>query len=120
MSIKVLLVEDEPGVRLLMKKIIEKQEGFEVVGECDHMTDAILAFNRLKPEVISLDVELKGGSGIECAKIIADIEPKTKIIFATAHAEYMPNAFEVYAFDYLIKPVNVERVVNTLERIKVQ
>lgn len=118
MDIKVLLVEDEVGIRTLMKKIIQKQEGFEVVDECDNMTDAIKAFTKLKPDVIFLDVELKGGSGIECAKIIADIEPKTKIIFATAHAEYMSTAFEVYAFDYLVKPFNVERMNHTLERIK--
>lgn len=118
MDIKVLLVEDEVGIRLLMKKIIEKQGGFETVGECDNMTDAIKSFSKLKPDVIFLDVELKGGSGIECAKIIADIEPKVKIIFATAHAEYMSTAFEVYAFDYLIKPFNVERMTHTLERIR--
>lgn len=118
MAIKVLLVEDEAGIRLLMRKIIEKQEGFEIVGECDHMTEAIKSFSKFKPDVVFLDVEINGGSGIECAKIIADIEPKTKIIFATAHAEYMSNAFEVYAFDYLVKPFNVERMNQTLTRIK--
>lgn len=49
---------------------------------------------------------------------MADINPKAKLIFATAHSEYMPEAFLVYAFDYLIKPFNVERVNHTLERIK--
>ncbi|MGL4737458.1 MAG: LytR/AlgR family response regulator transcription factor [Cellulosilyticaceae bacterium] len=118
MSMKVLLVEDEAGIRLLMRKIIEKHESFEIIGECDNMTDAIKLFSKHKPEVVFMDVELSGGSGIECAKIIADIDAKAKIIFATAHAEYMPTAFEVYAFDYLVKPFNVERVGHTLERIK--
>ena len=45
------------------------------------------------------------------------MEPKTKIVFATAHAEYMPEAFEVYAFDYLVKPFDIERVDRTLARI---
>lgn len=118
MGIKVLLVEDEPGIRMLLSKIIEKNEGFNVVGECDCITDAITLFTKLKPEVVFLDIEINGGSGLDCAKIIADIEPKTKIIFATAHAEYMSNAFEVYAFDYLVKPFNIERVNHTLDRIK--
>lgn len=118
MEIKVLLVEDEPGIRLLLAKIIEKNSGFKVVGECDCITDAVTLFTKLKPEIVFLDIEINGGSGLDCAKIIADLEPKTKIIFATAHAEYMSNAFEVYAFDYLVKPFNVDRVNHTLERIK--
>lgn len=119
MIIKVLLVEDEPGIRLVMRKIIQRQEGFEIVGECDHMTEAIKLFSKFKPDVVFLDVEINGGSGIECAKIVADIDPKAKIIFATAHTEYMSNAFEVYAFDYLVKPFDIERMNQTLRRIKV-
>lgn len=118
MSIKVLLIEDEAGIRTLIRKIIERTEGFEVVGEGDNMTEAIKLFTKLKPDIIFLDIEINGGSGIECAQIIADIDPKVKIIFATAHTEYMSEAFEVYAFDYLIKPFNVERVRHTLERVK--
>lgn len=118
MSIKVLLVDDEPGIRLLLNKIISKADGFEVVGECDTMTEAIKLFTTLKPDVIFLDIEIKGTSGLECAKIVSDLNPKTKIIFATAHVEYRSEAFEVYAFDYLVKPFNVERVNQTLERVK--
>lgn len=116
--IRVLLIEDEVGIRTLLRKIIERQEGFEVVGECDNMTDMVKLFTKLKPDVVFLDVELNGDNGLECAKVIADINPKTKIIFATAHAEYMPEAFEVYAFDYLVKPFKIERVAHTLERIR--
>ncbi len=115
---KVILVEDEIGIRKLLRKIIEQNPGFEVAGETDNMTDAVSLFHRTKAEVVFLDVELTGSSGLECAKIIADMEPKTKIIFATAHSEYMSEAFEVYAFDYLMKPFHVERVNQTLERIK--
>lgn len=114
---KVILVEDESGIRLLLRKIIEKHKEFEVVGEAGNLTDAITLFHRTKPDVVFLDIEISGASGLDCAKIIADINPKTKIIFATAHAEYMSNAFEVYAFDYLLKPFHVERVNQTLQRI---
>lgn len=118
MDIKVLLVEDEIGIRTLIRKIIEKNEGFRVVGECDNGKDGIKLFSKLKPDVVFLDVQLRESSGLSCASIMADIDPKAKIIFATAHSEYMPEAFLVYAFDYLIKPFNVERVTHTLERIK--
>ncbi|MDF2486069.1 MAG: response regulator transcription factor [Herbinix sp.] len=118
MSIKVILVDDEGGVRELLRKIIERKEGFDIVGECENLADAVTLFTKTRAEVIFLDIEMNGSNGLECAKIIADMEPKTKIIFATAHSEYMSDAFEVYAFDYLIKPFNVERVYHTLDRIK--
>ncbi len=118
MAIKVILIDDEEGIRKLIRKIIENNEGFEVVGESDNLTDALALFTRTKAEVVFLDIELGGISGMELAKIIADLEPKTKIIFATAHSEYMPDAFEVYAFDYIVKPFHVERVNQTLNRIK--
>ena len=56
--------------------------------------------------------------GLECAKKIMDINPKTFIIFATAHEEYMPAAFSVYASDYILKPFKLERLYQTLARIK--
>ncbi|MGL4730649.1 MAG: LytR/AlgR family response regulator transcription factor [Clostridium sp.] len=118
MDMKVLLVEDEVGIRTLLKKIVERNDGFTVVGECDTIKTATKLFEKFKPDVVFLDVELNGDSGLECAKILSDINPKSKIIFATAHSEYMPEAFEVYAFDYLIKPFNVDRVNHTLDRIR--
>lgn len=118
MAIKVILIEDESGIRKLLRKIIERNEGFEVAGESDNLADAIALFRRTKAEVVFLDIEMNGASGLDCAKIIEDLEPKTKIIFATAHSEYMSDAFELYAFDYLVKPFNVERVNHTLDRIR--
>lgn len=114
---RVMLVEDESGVRLLLKKIIEKHGGFAIVGECESFSDAVVQFGRIKPEVVFMDIGIRGENGIECARILTDMEPKTKIIFATAHAEYMPEAFELYAFDYLVKPFDTERVNRTLDRI---
>ncbi len=118
MAIKVILVEDESGIRKLLRKIIENKDGFEIVGECDNLSEAVSLFTKTKAEVVFLDIEINGANGLECAKIIADMEPKTKIIFATAHSEYMSAAFEVYAFDYLVKPFNVDRVYHTLDRVK--
>jgi len=117
MAIKVMLIEDEAGIRLILKKIIEKHPEFQVVAECEELTEAVLEFRRQSPDVVFLDIEIKGQSGIDCARILTDLDPKIKIIFATAHAEYMPEAFELYAFDYLVKPFSVERVSKTLKRI---
>ncbi|MDT8717719.1 response regulator transcription factor [Clostridium sp. 19966] len=118
MSIKVLIVDDEKGMRTVIKKILERSGGFEVIGDTDNGEEAISIFREHRPEVVFFDIEMPGGSGIEYAKVLADIDPKTIIIFATAHQEYMSDAFQLYAFDYLVKPFKVERVMQTLDRIK--
>lgn len=116
--IKVMIVEDEPEIRKILGKMIEKQDGFTVVAACGDFAGGITAFMKYRPEVVFMDIDLAGESGLDCAKTITELEPKTKIIFATAHSEYMANAFEIYAFDYLVKPFNLERVEKTLTRIK--
>ena len=116
--IKVMLLEDEPQIRLILKKMIEKNDGFEVVAEADSFATAMQEFMKFRPDIVFVDVDLKGESGLECAKVMVDINPKLKVIFATAHSEYMANAFEIYAFDYLVKPFDLERVTRTLSRIK--
>ena len=115
---KVMLVEDESGIRLVLRKIIERHGGFEIVGETDNFSDAVVQFGRIKPDVVFMDIGIKGENGIECVRIISDMAPKTKIIFATAHSEYMSEAFELYAFDYLVKPFDIDRVEKTLNRIQ--
>ncbi len=118
MSIKVLIVDDEPHIRKILQKVIEGNPAFEVVGDCDNMTEAIIQFNSRKPDVVFMDIEINGGSGIDSARVIRELNPDTKIIFATAHSEYMSNAFEIYAFDYLVKPFNMDRIKQTLGRIE--
>lgn len=118
MSIRVLIADDDMGMRLVLKKAIEKTDDFIIAGEAEDGDAALRLFDGLRPDVVFLDVEMPLVSGVECAKKIADINPKAIIIFATGHEEYMPDAFEVYAFDYLIKPFKVERLNQTLERIK--
>ncbi|MFT8343657.1 LytR/AlgR family response regulator transcription factor [Clostridium beijerinckii] len=118
MNIKVLIVDDEIGIRTIIKKILDKSGGFEVVGETDNGEEAIATFKEHRPNVVFFDIEMPKCNGIDCARILTDIDPKTIIIFATAHAEYMSEAFQLYAFDYLIKPFKIERVMQTLDRIK--
>lgn len=115
--IKVMVVEDEEHIRSILKKMIEKNDGFKVVSLCEDFASAISDFIKLRPDVVFMDIDLKGESGLECAKAICEVEPKVKIVFATAHSEYMANAFEIYAFDYLVKPFDMERIGKTLDRI---
>lgn len=117
-SLKVLIGDDEAGMRMILRKAIEKIDGFEIVGEGEDGLSVLSLAEKLKPNVIFLDVEMPELNGLECAKRIIDINPKIIIIFATAHNEYMIDAFQLYAFDYLVKPFKMERIYQTLDRVK--
>ena len=116
--IKVIIADDEEGMRLIERKMIAKVEGFELVGEAQDGEALLALVEQHHPQVVFLDVEMPGKTGVECAKVIQDTDPSTILIFATAHDQYMGDAFEVYAFDYLLKPFKVDRVLKTLERAR--
>jgi two-component system LytT family response regulator len=116
--IRVLVADDQPGMRMILSKILQKNGAFEVVGQAEDGKQALEIFERERPEVVFLDVEMPKVDGLECGRQIFDMDPTAVLIYATAHEQYMKQAFEVYAFDYLIKPFKVERVEETLERIR--
>lgn len=118
MEINVLICDDDMGMRLVLTKAIERLQDFKVVGEAEDGEKGIELFEKLHPDVVFIDVEMPKCTGIECAKKILDINPKTSIIFATGHSEYMPEAFELYAFDYITKPFKIERIYKTLDKVK--
>jgi len=116
--IKVVLADDDAGMRMVVRHMLAKVDGFTLVGEADNGDDLLALVEQHRPQVCFLDVEMPGKTGVECARIIQDMDPTVVMIFATAHDQYMGDAFEVYAFDYLIKPFKVERVIQTLERAR--
>lgn len=116
--IRVVIADDDAGMRLIERKIISKVEGFSLVGEASNGAQLLELVEKLRPQVVFLDVEMPEKTGVECARVIQDMDPSMVLIFATAHDQYMGDAFEVYAFDYLIKPFKVERVLQTLERAR--
>lgn len=117
-DLRVLIADDDAGMRTVMRKIVERVDGFTLAGEADNGKDALALAEKERPAVVFLDVEMPEINGVECARTIQDMDPNTVIIFATAHEGYMGDAFEVYAFDYLMKPFKVERVIQTLERAR--
>ncbi len=120
MDLKVLIADDDEGMRLVIRKLVGKVEGFTLCAEACNGQEAVELAERIKPDLVFLDVEMPVMNGIECARSIQDMDPSTVIIFATAHDAYMGDAFEVYAFDYLVKPFKIERVLQTLEKAKVR
>lgn len=117
-EIRVIIADDDAGMRLIERKMIERVDGFTLVGEACDGAELISLVEEHHPHVVFLDVEMPEKTGVECARIIQDMDPGIILIFATAHDQYMGDAFEVYAFDYLIKPFKVDRVMKTLERAR--
>ena len=117
-NLRILIADDDPGMRLVLRKIIGKVEGFNLIGEAENGKEALEMADTLRPDILFLDVEMPEMTGLECARVVQDVNPSTIIIFATAHDTYMGDAFELYAFDYMVKPFKVERVVQTLERAR--
>ncbi len=116
--ISVLIADDDPGMRLILRKKIQDTDGFFVAGEAVTGDECMALYEKLRPQVVFLDVDMPGKTGIECARLIQDQNPACVLIFATGHEEYMGEAFEVYAFDYLVKPFRLDRLEQTLERIE--
>ena len=116
--IRILIADDDPGMRTVMRKLAERAEGYELVGEAEDGNRLLELYEETRPDVVLMDVEMPGMTGIECAKVIQDRNPRTVLVFATAHEQYMRSAFEVYAFDYLVKPFKLERALNTLALIR--
>lgn len=117
-NIRILIADDDPGMRTVMRLLVQRAEGYELAGEAEDGERLLELYDETRPDVVLMDVEMPGMTGIECAKVIQDRNPRTVLVFATAHEQYMRSAFEVYAFDYLVKPFRTERALNTLKLIR--
>lgn len=83
--LRVLICDDEPGMRLILGKLVGKAEGFEVVGEAENGEQALEMFEKTHPQVVFLDVEMPVMDGVETARRIQDMDPHAALVFATAH-----------------------------------
>ncbi|MDD7175545.1 MAG: LytTR family DNA-binding domain-containing protein [Clostridiales bacterium] len=117
-GIRVVIADDEDGMRMILRKMIARAGGFTLCAEATNGPELLKLVEQYRPQVCFLDVEMPGMTGLECARSIQDTDPRTILVFATAHDDYMAQAFEVYAFDYMVKPFKLERVMKTLERIR--
>jgi two-component system LytT family response regulator len=116
MSIRTLLVDDERPARRKMLRFLESAPDFEVVGEAENGAEGIAAVERLRPDVVFLDVQMPKVDGFAVASALT--APLPEIIFVTAHDKFALKAFEVHALDYLLKPYDQERFQKVLERVR--
>lgn len=117
LPVKIVMADDEPGVLLVLCSIVCKLEGAQVVGTTENANDAIAIVREQCPDVAFLDIELPDMKGIELAEKLRGIQPNIAIVFITAHREYSLDAFKLYASDYILKPIDEERVKSTYQRI---
>ena len=114
--IRVLLVDDEQPARDHLRELLAPHSDIEVAGEAEDGEQAIESIAALKPELVLLDIQMPGCSGLDVAASLS--LPRPKIVFCTAFDDYAVDAFEVYAVDYLLKPVNRVRLAKALDRVR--
>lgn len=112
--LKSIIIDDERPARKEMEFLLKEIPGIEVMGEADGIDGAIEVIKKCKPDLIFLDIQLSGESGFE---LLEKVNLDFKVVFVTAYDEYAVKAFEVNASDYLLKPVDPERLKKTIHRI---
>jgi len=116
--LKILIADDEMPARDELKYILSFSSDIEIVGEASDASQVIEQAVKLKPDLIFLDINMRGMNGLEAAHIIHTVVPKAMVVFATAYDEYALKAFELGAIDYVLKPFDEDRIYKTIERIK--
>ena len=114
--IRVLIVDDEPPTLIRLRQMLAAHPDVDVVGEAGTGTQAMDLASQLRPQVILLDIQLPGCSGIDVAACLP--QPRPHVIFCTAYDQYAVEAFELNAVDYLLKPVSRSRLSHALDRIR--
>jgi two-component system LytT family response regulator len=111
---RAIIVDDERLARRELRVMLSDHPQIEVAGEADGVRSAVELIEELKPDVVFLDIQMPGESGFD---LLERIDWSFKVIFVTAFDAHAIRAFEVNALDYLLKPINPERLTRALERL---
>ena len=115
-KLRSLLIDDEPNARMRLRRLLKAEEHVEIIGEAKDGLDAVTEIERLKPDLIFLDVQMPGLDGFETLKALPPEPPLPLIIFVTGFHEHAMAAFEANAIAYLLKPIEPERLREMVER----
>ena len=116
MSLRTLIVDDEEPARVRLRQLLTAHDDVEVVGEAGDGAQAIERVAELRPDVVLLDIQMPGCTGLEVAGSLGEGGPA--VIFCTAFDQYAVDAFELQAVDYLLKPVSRARLEAALDRVR--
>src|SRR3984885_12333024 len=119
---KVLIVDDERLSRQRIRRLLAFEPECEIAGECGNGSDAVRTMARERPDILFLDVQMPELDGFEVVRVADDYPQHSRplVIFTSAFDEYALRAFEVHAFDYLLKPFDRRRFRESLQRAKTQ
>ncbi|KAA6438620.1 response regulator [Dyadobacter flavalbus] len=113
---RTLIVDDERLARNELKRLLEPYTKIEIIGEAANAEEALVMIEEMQPELLFLDIQMPGKNGFE---LLSSIEGKSpEVIFTTAYDAYAIKAFEFNALDYLLKPIDNERLKETIHRIE--
>jgi len=116
MDLRAVLVDDEQLARDELGFLLGQLGGIEVIGQAGDGLEALSTIDRLRPDIVFLDVQMPGLNGFQVARRMVDRELPTHIVFVTAYDQHAIEAFEVNAVDYLLKPVDPGRLEQAVER----
>ena len=116
---RVVVADDEPLARDLLRALLAEVPDVEVVGEAGDGVETVEKVTTLKPDLLILDIEMPGRDGMAAAELVRGQEAgRPGVIFATAHGDRAVDAFDLDAVDYLMKPIRRERLAEALERVR--
>jgi len=116
--LKALVVDDEAPARSELRYLLGEAGGVEVVGEASNTIEALQLIKAIPYDVIFLDINMPGLTGVQLAEVLAGLTRPPAIVFVTAHSEHAVKAFEVNAADYLVKPVDLERLKRSIAKLE--
>jgi two-component system, LytTR family, response regulator len=117
MTIRTILVDDEPLAIQGLQLRLQKHEDVEIVETCSNGREAIRAIKTHKPDLVFLDIQMPGFDGFSVVQGLMEVEPPL-FVFVTAYSDHAIRAFEAQAMDYLMKPVEEDRLADTMDRIR--
>ncbi|MDP3920333.1 MAG: LytTR family DNA-binding domain-containing protein [Candidatus Omnitrophota bacterium] len=116
--IRTMIIDDEPLAREELTRLVQEEKEFEVADEAGTGREALEKIKRQKFDVIFLDIDMPGMSGLEVASRLVGFDDPPLVVFATAYHQYAVEAFNANAMDYVLKPYDPIRLKQTFERIK--
>ena len=118
---KAIIIDDEKRARISLQLIIQEYCPFvEILADCENLSEGVKAIRKHNPDVVLLDIEMPGHSGLELLDFFEESEVNFAIIFTTAYNEYALQAFKFSAIDYLLKPINPEQLCEAISRLEKQ